>query len=282
MIESLLTMAIAGFLTGFIFSMPVAGPVSIMITSNALKGRLRYCNLFNVGASLADFIYVFIAVYGLARLYSFYKPIIPYIFSFGAVLLMFLGYKIFNTTFDINHLEDKVHVADKLKRKEKGAFYTGFMINFLNPTLFLGWLSSSLLVISFIAALGFHTGGLAVRIDQNAKEIGGIEGRKIESGQNLALKRLDTIPYLKNRQHKIENTIFPASFHIVISICYALFIAIGSVVWFYLLALFIVRFRSRINIKIIQAFLKGLGIFLIITGFYFGYKAVMMFIAMRG
>lgn len=282
MIESLLTMAIAGFLTGFIFSMPVAGPVSIMITSNALKGRLRYCNLFNVGASLADFIYVFIAVYGLARLYSFYKPIIPYIFSFGAVLLMFLGYKIFNTTFDINHLEDKVHVADKLKRKEKGAFYTGFMINFLNPTLFLGWLSSSLLVISFIAALGFHTGGLAVRIDQNAKEIGGIEGRKIESGQNLALKRLDTIPYLKNRQHKIENTIFPASFHIVISICYALFIAIGSVVWFYLLALFIVRFRSRINIKIIQAFLKGLGIFLVITGMYFGYKAVMMFIAMRG
>jgi threonine/homoserine/homoserine lactone efflux protein len=278
MIESLLTMAIAGFLTGFIFSMPIAGPISIMITSNALKGRLRYCNLFNIGASLADFIYVFIAVYGLTKLYSVYKPVIPYIFSFGAVLLLFLAYKIYNTKFDINHLEDTVHISDKLKRNEKGAFYTGFMINFFNPTLFLGWLTSSLLVISFIAALGFHTGGLAVRIDQNAKEIGSIEGKKIESGQDLALKKLDTIPYLKKRQHKINNTIFPASFHVVISICYALFIAIGSVIWFYFLTLFIVRYRTRINIKIILAFIKGLGIFLAFTGLYFGYKAVMMFI----
>ena len=92
MVESLITMSIAGFLTGFIFSMPIAGPISIMITSNALKGRLRYCNLFNLGASLGDFIYVFIAVYGLSKLYSFYKPIIPYIFTFGALLLFFLGF----------------------------------------------------------------------------------------------------------------------------------------------------------------------------------------------
>jgi hypothetical protein len=156
------------------------------------------------------------------------------------------------------------------------------MINFLNPTLFVGWLTSSLLVISFIAALGFHTGGLAVKIDQNAKEIGSIEGKKIESGQGQALKRLDSIPILKNREHKVDQTIFPPSFHIVISVCYALFIAIGSIVWFYLLALFIVKHRSRINVKIIAAFIKGLGIFLVITGLYFGYKAVMMFISMRG
>lgn len=249
-----------------------------MITSNALKGRLRYCNLFNIGASLADFIYVFIAVYGLSKLYTYYKPVIPYIFSFGALLLMFLGYKIYNTTFDINNLEDKVHLSEKLKRKEKDAFYTGFMINFLNPTLFIGWLTSSLLVISFIAALGFHTGGLALRIGQNAKEIGSIDGKKIENRQDQTLKKLDTIPYLKNRQHRVDNTVFPSSFHIVISICYAMFIAIGSVVWFYLLTIFIVRNRMRISLKYILAFVKGLGVFLVITGLYFGFKAVMMFI----
>ena len=115
---------------------------------------MRYCNLFNIGASFADFTYVFIAVFGLTKLYSFYKPIIPYIFSFGALLLIFLGYKIFRTKFDIEHLEDKSHIIEKIKKKERGAFYTGFMINFLNPTLFIGWLTSSLLVISFIAALG--------------------------------------------------------------------------------------------------------------------------------
>ena len=280
MVESVITMSIAGFLTGFIFSMPIAGPVSIMITSNALKGRQRYCNLFNIGASLADFIYVFIAVFGLTRLYTYYKPIIPYIFSFGCLLLFFLGYKIFRTKIDIDHLEDNIHISEKIK-KERGAFYTGFMINFLNPTLFIGWLTSSLLVISFVAALGFHTGGLAVRIDQNAKEIGNVDFKKIENRQDFALKKLDSIQILKNRNRDVEQATFSPSFHLLISICYAFFIAIGSVVWFYLLAFLIVRFRTRINIKIILAFIKSLGIFLCCTGAYFGYQAIKMFIYMK-
>jgi threonine/homoserine/homoserine lactone efflux protein len=280
MVESLITMSIAGFLTGFLFSMPIAGPVSIMITSNALKGRVRYCNLFNLGASFGDFIYVFIAVFGLTRLYTYYKPAIPYIFTFGSVLLIFLGYKIFKTKFDIEHLEDKVHISEKIK-KERGAFYTGFMINFLNPTLFIGWLTSSLLVISFIAALGFHTGGLAVKIDQNAKEISNIEGKKIESHHDSALKKLDEFQIIKMKEHQVDNTIFPASFHLTISICYALFIALGSITWFYLLTYMITRYGRRINIKIISGFVKSLAIFLFVIGGYFGVQAVKMFINLK-
>ena len=274
-------MSIAGFLTGFTFSMPIAGPVSIMITSNALKGRLRYCNLFNIGASFADFIYVFIAVFGLTKLYTFYKPIIPYIFSFGSLLLIFLGYKIFRTKIDIEHLEDKIHISGKIKKKEGGAFYTGFMINFLNPTLFIGWLTSSLVVISFIAALGFHTGGLAIKVDQNAKEIGNIEGKKMESNHDSALKKLDNFQILKIKERKVDQTVFPPSFHLTISICYAFFIAVGSIVWFYLLAFLIVHYRKRINIKIISGFIKSLGVFLCFIGCYFGYQAVKMFINLR-
>jgi threonine/homoserine/homoserine lactone efflux protein len=279
--ESIITMSLAGLLAGFLFSMPIAGPISILITTNALKGRLRYCNLVNIGASFADFIYVFIAVFGLTKLYSFYKPIIPYIFSFGSLLLIYLGYKIYRTKIDIEHLEDKTHIIEKIKKREKGAFYTGFMINFFNPTLFIGWLTSSLLVISFIAALGLHTGGLAVKIDQNAKEIGNIEGKKIESSQGLAFKKLDNIPILKNKDHHVDQTIFPASFHLLISICYAFFISVGSIIWFYLLAHMIVRFRKRINIKIISAFVKSLGIILCFIGLYFGFQAVRMFISLK-
>jgi threonine/homoserine/homoserine lactone efflux protein len=281
MTESIITMSIAGLLAGFIFSMPIAGPISILVTTNALKGRLRYCNLVNFGASFADFTYVFIAVFGLTKLYSLYKPVIPYIFSFGSLLLIYLGYRIYRTKIDIEHLEDKSHIIEKIKKKEKGAFYTGFMINFFNPTLFIGWLTSSLLVISFIAALGLHTGGLAVKIDQNAKEIGNIEGKKIENSSSLALKKLDNIPILKNRDHQVDQTEFPASFHLAISICYAFFISIGSMIWFYLLAFLIVRFRKRINIKIISAFVKSLGVILCLFGLYFGYHAVRMFINLK-
>jgi threonine/homoserine/homoserine lactone efflux protein len=276
--ESIITMSIAGLLAGFIFSMPIAGPISILVTSNALKGRLRYCNLVNLGASFADFTYVFIAVYGLTKLYSFYKPIIPYIFSFGSVLLIFLGYRIFRTNVDIEHLEDKSYISEKIKKKERGAFYTGFMINFFNPTLFIGWLTSSLLVITILAAMGFQTGGLAVKIDQNAKEIGTIEGSKIENSQTLHFQNIQ-LPKIKN--HKEEPATFPPHFHLAISLCYAFFISVGSIIWFYLLAYLIVRFRKRINIKYISLFVKGLGVVLCFIGLYFGYQAIRMFINLK-
>jgi len=280
MIESIITISIAGLLAGFIFSMPIAGPISILITSNALKGRLRYCNLVNIGASFADFAYVFIAVFGLTKLYSLYKPAIPYIFSVGSIFFFFLGYKIIRTKIDIEHLEDKSHLAEKIKLKERGAFYTGFMINFLNPTLFIGVLTSSFFVISLIASMGFHTGGLAIKIDQNVKEINNIEGRKIENSQVLSLEQFDNIQIRKNKDHQQDQTTYPASFHLVISICYAFFLSVGSLIWFYLMAFLIVRFRQRINIKVISAFIKSLGIVLCLFGLSFGYLAARMFFSM--
>jgi len=280
MIESLITMSIAGLLAGFIFAMPIAGPISILITSNALKGRLRYCNRINFGASIADFIYVFIAVFGLSNLYSFYKPAIPYIFSFGAVLLCFLGFKIFRTKFDIEHLEDKSHLTEKIKKKEKGAFYTGFMINFLNPTLFIGWLTSSLLVISFIAALGFQTGGLSVKIDQNVKEINNIEGGKIDTSKSLPFNQFEIIKIHNDKNHQEEISKFPKKFHLAISICFAFFIAVGNITWLYLLAFLITRYRQNINIKLINTMVHSMGIILCFIGIYFGTMAIRMFISM--
>jgi threonine/homoserine/homoserine lactone efflux protein len=277
MLESILTISITGLLAGFIFSMPIAGPISILITSNALKGRLRYCNLVSIGASIADFTYVFIAVFGLTRLYSLYKPAIPYIFSAGSIFFFYLGYKIIKTKIDIEHLEDKSHLAEKIKKKEKGAFYTGFMINFLNPTLFIAVLTSSFFVISLVAAMGFHTGGLAIKMDQHVKEISNIEGKKIDNSQGLSIKQFDNIQILNSKNHQPDQTIYTANFHLAISLCYAFFLSVGTIIWFFLMAFLIVRFRRRINIKIISAFIKSLGIVLCLIGLYFGYLAVRMF-----
>jgi threonine/homoserine/homoserine lactone efflux protein len=277
---SILTMSIAGLLAGFIFSMPIAGPISILITSNAFKGRLRYCNLVSIGASIADFIYVFIAVFGLTRLYSLYKPAIPYILLGGSIFFIILGYKIIKTKIDIEHLEDKSHLTEKIKKKEKGAFYTGLMINFLNPTLFIGVLTSSFFVISLIASLGFHTGGLATKMDQNVKEISNIEGKKIEKSQGLAIKQFDKIQMRINKDHQEDLTTYPTYFHVVISICYAFFLSFGSIIWFFLMAFLIVRFRRHINVNVISAIIKGLGVVLCIIGFYFGYLGIRMFLTM--
>ena len=197
MFESILTISIAGLLAGFILSMPIAGPISILITTSALKGRFRYCNLVSLGASLADFTYVFIAVFGLTKLYTFYKPLIPYIFIVGTLFFLYLGIRIIRTKIDIEHLEDKTHITEKIQKKEKGAFYTGFMINFLNPTLFIGVLTSSFFVISLVSSMGLNTGGLAGKLDQNVKEISSIEGKKIEMPAILSADQFE-----KTSNHK--------------------------------------------------------------------------------
>jgi len=256
--------------------MPIAGPISILITSNALKGRLRYCNLVSLGASIADFTYVFIAVFGLTKLYSYYKPAIPYIFAIGSIFFFFLGYKIVKTKIDIEHLEDKSHLTEKIQKREKGAFYTGFMISFLNPTLFIGVLTSSFFVISLVASMGLNTGGLAGKMDQNVKEISTIEGVKIETSKALSIENLDKFQMFKDNKHQPDLTEYPASFHLLISICYAFFLSFGSIAWFYLMAFLIVRFRRRINVIVISVFIKSLGIVLGLFGLYFAFIASKM------
>jgi threonine/homoserine/homoserine lactone efflux protein len=274
MLESIITVSITGLMAGFIFAMPIAGPISILITSSALKGKLRYCNLVSLGASFADFTFVFIAVFGLTKLYSLYAPAIPYMFAAGSLFFFYLGNKIFRTKLDIEHLEDKSHLVDKIEKRERGGFYTGLMINFLNPTLFIGSLTSSFFVITLIASLGFHTGGLARQIDQNVKVLSKIDGVIIEKPQSQSIEQFSNIQLPIRKNHEEEPILFPKNFHLAISICYAFFLALGSILWFYLLAFLIVKYRLRINIKVISLIIRSLGVVLGLIGLYFGYEAI--------
>ncbi|MGB8491431.1 MAG: LysE family transporter [Bacteroidales bacterium] len=278
MIESIISVSVAGLLAGFIFSMPIAGPISILITSNALKGRLRYCILVSIGASIADFIYVLIAVFGFTKLFSFYKPAIPYIFAAGSIFFIYLGYRIIRTNINIENIEETSHLTEKIKKKERGAFYTGFLINFLNPTLFIGVLTSSFFVISLITSLGIHTGGLGGKMDNNVNEISIIKGGKTDNPKALSIDHFNNLKKLKRKDHQEDQTKYPAYFHLIISICYAFFIAFGSIIWFYLLSLMIVRFRQLINIRIISVFIKSLGAVLCLFGLFFAYMSTRMFI----
>jgi threonine/homoserine/homoserine lactone efflux protein len=268
-------MAVAGLLAGFIFSMPIAGPVSILITSSALHGRMRYCNLAAVGASFADFFYVFIAVFGLTKLYSVYKPAMPYILLAGTLFLIYIGYKTLKTKVNIEHIEDE-HPEYKVPHRERGAIYTGFMVNFLNPTLFFGWLASSFLVISFLASLGFNTGGLDAIINQPVKEMTSTEGMIIENPRVFDNPQFDKIREWNKQEQEKHPVKLPKHFHLLISTCYAFFLSVGSIIWFYVLASLITKYRHHINIKIINGIVFSMGAVLCVFGAYFGFVAVKM------
>ncbi len=262
MTTSILTISITGLLAGFICSMPIAGPISILITTNALKGRLRYCIHVNLGASFATFIYVFFAVFGLSKLYSLYQPVIPYLFALGSLFLLFIGSRIFRTKFDFEQLEDKNQAREEIKKKGIGGFYTGCMINFFNPTLFIGWLTSTFLILSFVTSIGFNTGGLNKFVKQNVSEIGSVDSNSINSAKVISMNSNDP-----------SDSFLPKNYHLLNSVIYSLFVSAGSILWFYLFASGITRFRQLISFKKVSAFIKSLGIVLCLIGLYFGYLA---------
>jgi threonine/homoserine/homoserine lactone efflux protein len=224
----------------------------------------------SIGAAASDSFYVFIAVYGLTRFYSFYKPAIPYLFLIGSVFFIYLSHKIYNTRINLEQLEEDPHVPEKISKKERGGFYTGFMINLLNPTLFLSGLISAFFVISFVASLGLDTGGLNLHMDANMKEISSIEGKEIAKDEPMALEALKKFQN-SNGKAKEHHQTYPPYFHTIISICYALFIAIGGILWFRLFVWVLTRYRKKINFRVLSALIKAFGVILFMLGLYFAY-----------
>lgn len=267
---SIITLSIVGLVVGFIFSMPIAGPISILITSNALNGRKRYCELAALGASFADFIYVFCAVYGLTRFYSFLKPAIPYVLLVGMIFLIYLGYKISKTKIDLEHLDETENMP-KVKKEQNG-FITGFLLNFLNPTLFFGWLTSSFIVISLVTSLGFSTGGLDQRVDKSFNSINKKGADTALRKKALSYLHLDSVKLVHTDQSVKENT--SAYFSLLSSVLYAFFLSVGGVAWFFYLTFLLVKHRHRVNIKVINTLIRSLGYALYLFGLFLGYHAI--------
>ena len=117
--ESALTIIIIGFVAGFILSIPIAGPINILVTTNALLGKLRYCIRVAIGASVIEFFYVLIIVFGIVSLYQVYKPFVPYILIVGSVILIIVGIRVMKTKFDLTNVNLKNIVRDRNGKKKK-------------------------------------------------------------------------------------------------------------------------------------------------------------------
>ncbi|MFZ1424515.1 MAG: LysE family transporter [Saprospiraceae bacterium] len=273
---NLIIISVIGLLVGIIFSIPVAGPTSIVIASNALKGRIRYCILLCIGASFADLVYVFISVYGLTMFYDLYKPYIPYVLMVGSVFVIYMGYKIAKSPLDLEHIDESKKLGfSKIKEKQSG-FITGILLGFINPTLIVGWMSTSFVIFSMLASYGFNTGGLDQNPSMNQKELHQNQSQMLKDSSIFHLNREQGEEGSSRSPLINYSNYYPSSYPILLSLFYALSVAIGSIIWFYYMTLFLAKFRHRFNIKIIQATIRGLGIALALLGLFLGYKGVVL------
>lgn len=276
MLESLITISCVGCAVGFVFSMPIAGPVSVLITSHGLRGELRYCFTAALGAAIIDLLVCFIAVHGATKLLGLYAAVVPYALLAGAGLLFIIGLRIVKARFDITHLDVKqTGVMRFWKLQEKNGFWTGLLLNASNPSLFFGWLTSSFVIISFVSSLGLHVGGLDHMLVDNVATV-----NKYASGKDKVIPSITApklaVPALieKNTDDDRPSELFQLFF----SFSYAFFVALGTIVWFFLFSYFLVRNRKKLRVDIISNVIHGLGMFLCGFALFLVWRALDIFI----
>ena len=263
--ESAITIIIIGFVAGFILSIPVAGPINILITSNALLGKLPYCVKLAIGAAIIEFFYVLIIVFGIVTLYEVYKPFVPYILIVGSIILIIVGIRVMRTKFDLTHINLKEIVRDRIANK--GGLLTGILINITNPSLFLGWLSSTFVIFSLASSLNLNTGGLDMIVQENLDTI-----QKMNSEKKLEQK-VDNGIMERFNNHSKPDQLNP----VVLSLIYAGSLSIGSFLWLSLYSRMIVKFRNKLRIGLISGVIRVLGFVLILIGIFLAYNSIKMF-----
>jgi threonine/homoserine/homoserine lactone efflux protein len=266
MVASLVTISIVGLAAGIFFSMPVIGPVSILIVSHALKGHVRYCFGAALGASMVDLTVCFLAVNGVARLFGLYVGAIPYVLLAASAVIFFLGIKIMRTRFNIEGM-DRAGPEQKQNGKVRGrsAFLKALLLNASNPLLFFGWLTASFLTLSLVASWGFPLGGLDTMVVHSVGEVKKYAATH-PSGKNLIslVNPTDTFAAKASSDNKSATgtTSYTRHFQLLFSICYAFCVAFGTNVWFWSFSYFLVQNRLRLRIGLISRIIQTLGMFL--------------------
>ncbi len=273
MLETLISLTVIGFLAGFFFSMPVAGPISILVVSFTLHGHRKRAMMTALGAAVVDFLYIFVAVFGFTKLIIRFKFSIPYILMIGSVFIFFIGYKLWKTKVHFDEEEEKVVLKGRLFAMAKGhhSFLTGFFVNLLNPTLFVGWLVSSFVILSFAASHGINVGGMENIFYQNVEEMNNASGPLITSDHEKDL--INNYKKVPGKVHDVKPRLF---FQILNSLAYSVSVAIGSVIWFYLLSGVLSKHKEKISITVFNHLIHGLAVLMVFLGLVLVYQAFQM------
>jgi threonine/homoserine/homoserine lactone efflux protein len=136
--------ALLGFCFGFVGSMPVAGPIAVLVFGRGLEDRARNGLFLACGAAIAESVYAYLAFWGFSAFLLRYPWIEPTSRIAAAVILTGLGI----------HFVSKrpsppgaAVVVDTVGNKR--SFFLGFTITALNPTLIASWTAAVTTVYSF-------------------------------------------------------------------------------------------------------------------------------------
>jgi len=127
--------ALLGFAFGFVGSMPVAGPISLLVFGRGLQDRTRSGAYLASGAAIAESVYAYLAFWGFSSLLASYTWIELLSRGLAAVLLTGLGIHFVRRS----RPPPTTGMAPYKDVGNKRSFMLGFTITALNPTLVASW-----------------------------------------------------------------------------------------------------------------------------------------------
>ena len=131
----MLTAVLLGFALGFVGSMPLVGPVAILVFTRGVENRARNGLYLAMGAALAESGYAYLAFWGFSQLLERYSWIEPTTRAVGAVILTALGlrFAMRGGQMPLGQAGSTAEVGNKR------SFFLGFAVTALNPALIATW-----------------------------------------------------------------------------------------------------------------------------------------------
>lgn len=133
---------VIGFLFGFVGSIPVAGPLAVVIFARGLDNRVRSAVFVAIGGAVGETIYAFLAFYGFARVLEHWPEVVPISRAVAALILVGLG-----LVFLLRKDGGEATSGASSDRRRHG-FALGLTLTALNPTLLATWTAAATTLFS--------------------------------------------------------------------------------------------------------------------------------------
>lgn len=125
---------LAGFFVALLGSIPMAGPVSVLVLSRAAKKKFDEALRIAAGSAVGEAFYAGVAFFGVGALLGRHPSVVPISRAVTAVVLVGLGVRF---VFWKNEEDDE---GEKKEEKNKtGPFLVGLGFTAINPTQLLTW-----------------------------------------------------------------------------------------------------------------------------------------------
>jgi threonine/homoserine/homoserine lactone efflux protein len=129
---SFVIVSLVAFVFAFVGSLPLAGPIALLVVSNGASGRYKDARRIAFGAAVAEGIYAFLAFWGFATFLARHALVLPISHGITAVVLCGLGTHFL--FFTLKARSTKLH-----DESDSGRFWVGLSIAAVNPTLIVTW-----------------------------------------------------------------------------------------------------------------------------------------------